>query len=52
MAITLSLFCLLVAVILFAIAAFWDPYRDRISNGGLFFLALSFLASTMKITQG
>ncbi len=52
MAITLSLLCLLVAVILFAIAAFWDPYRDRLSNGGLFFFALSFLASALKVTQG
>ncbi len=51
MTITLSLFCLLVAVILFAIAAFWEPYHNRLIAGGLFFFALSFLAASLKISQ-
>ncbi len=52
MTITLSLLCLLIAVIAFGIAAWWDPYRDRLTNGGLFFFALSFLAASLKVAQG
>ena len=50
--IAISLLCLIIAAVLFGIAAFWEPYHQRLISGGLFFFAVSFLAASLKIVQG
>ncbi len=49
MTLTLSLFCLIIAVVIFAVAAWWSPPRGNLIAAGLFFLALSMMLSEIKI---
>ncbi len=49
MTIALSLFCLIIAVVIFAVAAWWSPPRGNLIAAGLFFATLSLLLQKVTV---
>lgn len=49
MTITLSILCLLIAAVIFAIATWWSPARGNLIAAWLFFLTVGIMADQVKV---